>query len=142
MAAAALSLYQNGHQHLQVVGWEAMGEVANAVFSEAAYSLVKILTPVTPHLAESLWESFAADGAGLEDAWLSVDESALERDEITYVVQVNGKLRGKMSVAASAAKDEIEALAQQDENVQRFLDGLTVRKIIVVPNKLVNIVAN
>ena len=71
-----------------------------------------------------------------------MDESALVRDEITYVVQVNGKLRAKLEFPASAAKEEIEAAAQADINVQRFLEGVTVRKVIVVPNKLVNIVAN
>ena len=122
--------------------WATMGDHANAIFSECAYTLIKILTPVTPHLAESLWASFAAEDSALEDGWLVVDESALERDEIPYVVQVNGKLRGKINVASTADKTEIETAAQQEENVQRFLDGLTVRKIIVVPNKLVNIVAN
>jgi leucyl-tRNA synthetase len=61
---------------------------------------------------------------------------------VTYVVQVNGKLRAKLEVAASAEKRRVEEMAKNDENVKRFLEGLTIRKIIVVPNKLVNIVAN
>ena len=64
------------------------------------------------------------------------------RDEVTYVVQVNGKLRAKLEVAASAEKQQVEEMAKNDENVKRFLEGFTIRKIIVVPNKLVNIVAN
>jgi leucyl-tRNA synthetase len=104
--------------------------------------LVKILAPITPHLSEYLW-SLYGDEQSLEDSgWIAVDESALVKDEITYVVQVNGKLRAKLDIAASASKDEVEALARGDENVQRFLDGLTVHKVIVIPNKLVNIVAN
>jgi len=120
----------------------AMGEHADAVLSESCHALIKILSPVTPHLCEHLWASFGDDMPLYESAWLSVDEAALVKDEITYVVQVNGKLRAKLEIAASAEKDEIERMAYADENVQRFLDGLTVVKVIVVPNKLVNIVAN
>ena len=72
--------------------------------------------------------------------WLSVDEAALIQDEITYVVQVNGKLRGQVSMRADAPKDDIEAAALADENVQRFTQDLSVVKVIVVPKKLVNIV--
>ncbi len=122
--------------------WDAMGDHADAVFSEAAYTLIKVLAPVTPHLAETLWASYADTSTSLEDAWLEVDESALVKDEINYVVQVNGKLRGKIEVSAAANKESIEEAALAEENVQRFLDGLTIRKVIVVPNKLVNIVAN
>ena len=122
--------------------WQAMGEFADATLSEMAYSLIKMLAPVTPHVAEHLWQQFASPSCLLEDQWLSVDESALVRDSIRYVVQVNGKLRSKIEVSAGAAKDEIEALALADENVQKFTHELSIRKIIVVPDKLVNIVAN
>jgi leucyl-tRNA synthetase len=71
-----------------------------------------------------------------------LDESALVRSSIEMVVQVNGKVRGKIQVAADAAKEAVEALALEDSNVQRFTDGVTIRKIIVVPGRLVNIVAN
>jgi len=110
--------------------------------SELCCALIKILAPITPHLCESLWNEFGTDEALHESAWLQLDESALVKDEITYVVQVNGKLRAKLDFPASASKDEIELAAQNDENVKRFIEELTVRKIIVVPNKLVNIVAN
>jgi leucyl-tRNA synthetase len=75
-------------------------------------------------------------------AWPKLDESALVRSSIEMVVQVNGKVRGKIQVAADAPKDEVEKLALEDGNVQRFTEGVTVRKIIVVPGRLVNIVAN
>lgn len=127
---------------IEKADFAAMGEHGAAVLAEACHALLKILTPVTPHLAEHLWSEYGTDDSLVDSGWISVDERALVKDEITYVVQVNGKLRAKLEVAASASKDEIEALAQADENVQRFLDGLTIRKIIVVPNKLVNIVAN
>ena len=101
-----------------------------------------MLAPVTPHLCETLWAYYETETSLIESGWLRVDEQALIKDEITYVVQVNGKLRAKLDIAATASKEEVEVLAKSDENVQRFLDGVTIRKIIVVPNKLVNIVAN
>ena len=75
-------------------------------------------------------------------SWPQVDEDALIQDSIQYVVQVNGKLRGKVDVAADASKDEVETAAMADENVQRFTAGLTIRKVIVVPGKLVNVVVS
>ena len=132
---------------IEKADWSSMGEHADQVLSEACHTLIKMLAPVTPHLCEALWDEFAqgqsAEKLSIEEtAWLVVDASALVKDQITYVVQVNGKLRAKLDVPASASKDEIEELAKTEENVVRFLEGVTVRKVIVVPNKLVNIVAN
>ena len=119
-----------------------MGEHGDAALSEACTALLRMLAPITPHLCESIWSQFN-DELSLTDAgWLEVDEAALVQDEITYVVQVNGKLRAKLQVAASATNEEIESLALADENAQRFLVDVTVRKVIVIPGKLVNIVAN
>jgi len=122
--------------------WAAMGEHGDAALAELCHTLVKILAPVTPHISDHLWAEFGDNISLEESGFLQVDQNALVKDEVTYVVQVNGKLRAKLQVSASAEKDDIEALAQADENVQRFLEGVTVRKVIVVPNKLVNIVAN
>ncbi len=122
--------------------WSSMGEHGEKALSEVCHTLIKILAPITPHLCEHLWATYGSDQSLEESGWISVDESALVTDEITYVVQVNGKLRAKLDVAASASNDDIETLAMADENVQRFLEGVTVRKVIVVPKKLVNIVAN
>jgi leucyl-tRNA synthetase len=122
--------------------FSAMDGYGDAVLSEACHTLVKILAPITPHLSEHLWSLYGAEQSLEDSGWIAIDESALVKDEITYVVQVNGKLRAKLDVAASAAKDEVEALAMADENVLRFIEGLTVRKVIVVPQRLVNIVAN
>ncbi len=127
---------------IEKADFSAMREHADVVLAEACATLLKILTPVTPHVCEYLWNQYGSNADLVDSGWLAVDESALVKDEITYVVQVNGKLRAKLEVPASATKEEIEALAQADGNVQRFLDGVTIRKIIVVPNKLVNIVAN
>ncbi|MCL5424450.1 MAG: hypothetical protein M1154_02185, partial [Gammaproteobacteria bacterium] len=81
-------------------------------------------------------------GPAIEASWPVVDESALTRDSIELVVQVNGKLRARLEVAANTDKASIEKLAMEHENVQRFLEGNTVRKVIVVPGKLVNIVVS
>lgn len=122
--------------------WSQLGAQANALLAEACYVLLKVLGPVTPHVAERLWIDFSGSETPFDAGWLTFDDSALIKDEIDFVVQVNGKLRGKIAVSASTPKAEIEAMALAEENVQRFTDGLTVRKVIVVPNKLVNIVAN
>ena len=82
------------------------------------------------------------EGDVMNAPWPAVDEAALTRDTIELVVQVNGKVRAKMDVPADADKAAIEAMAVAQDNVQRFLEGVTVRKVIVVPGKLVNIVAN
>ena len=99
-----------------------------------------MLWPVTPHLTESLWRTLT-DEHFTESEWPRVDESALSRDELEIVVQVNGKVRSKITVPASADKAAIEAMAKEQDNVQRYLANATIKKVIVVPNKLVNIVA-
>ena len=81
-------------------------------------------------------------GAIANSPWPTLDESALVRSSIEMVIQVNGKVRGKIQVAADASKEAVEKLALEDSNVQRFTDGVTIRKVIVVPGRLVNIVAN
>ena len=110
-----------------------------AIVSEGVHAVLKMLWPITPHLCEDLWLHLSGDTFE-EGAWHSVDESALDRDELEIVIQVNGKVRGKMSVPATAENTEIEALAREQENVQRFLIDKTIKKVVVVPKKLVNIV--
>jgi len=103
--------------------------------------LLRLLAPIAPHIAHKLWRElgYGEDilGAGMPE----VDEKALERDTIEYVVQVNGKLRGKVQVPADADREAVERAALENENAQRFIGDATVRKVIVVPGKLVNIVA-
>ncbi|WP_196159981.1 leucine--tRNA ligase [Reinekea sp. G2M2-21] len=112
------------------------------VVHEALYNAVLMLSPIAPHIAQELWEALGGEGLVIDASWPVVDAAALVKDTLLYVVQVNGKVRAKLEVAASASKDEIEATALAHEQVQKFTDGNTVRKVIVVPNKLVNIVAN
>ncbi|MGA2549070.1 MAG: leucine--tRNA ligase [Burkholderiaceae bacterium] len=112
------------------------------VFTEGMTILLRVLYPVTPHLAHVLWTElgFAArHGDILDVAWPEVDPLALVQEEIELVVQVNGKLRGSVRVPAEADRSAIEACALADENVQRFLNG-PVKKMVVVPGRLVNIV--
>ena len=112
-----------------------------AVVDEALTAAVLLLNPIVPHISETLFDQLTG-GDILGARWPELDESALARDEIDIVVQVNGKVRAKISVAADASKEAIEQVALVHDNVQRFTDGVTVRKVIVVPGKLVNVVAN
>ncbi|MBM29166.1 MAG: leucine--tRNA ligase [Halieaceae bacterium] len=115
-------------------------EADRAVVNEGLRAVLRMLWPITPHLTESLWHTLT-DERFAESEWPEVDDSALSRDELEIVVQVNGKVRGKITVPASADKAAIEAMAKEQDNVQRYLADATIRKVIVVPNKLVNIVA-
>jgi leucyl-tRNA synthetase len=111
------------------------------LMSEGVSILLRLLSPIAPHVTHFLWQELGFGEDILTAPWPEVDENALVQESMTYVVQVNGKVRAKIEVPSAADKAEIESLAQANENVQRFLEGLAVRKIIVVPKKLVNIVA-
>lgn len=113
-----------------------------ALLQEGLEAVTLLLAPITPHISHSLWQHLGHEQAVIDAGWPSVDESALVQDTVTLVVQVNGKLRGQVEMPAAASREEIEAAARNNENVLRFTDGLTIRKVIVVPGKLVNIVAN
>lgn len=115
---------------------------SRAVIEEGLRAAVLMLNPIVPHVSHTLWPLLGGEGDVLDAAWPQVDESALTRDSIEMVVQVNGKVRAKMEVAPDIDKATAEATALGQDNVQRFLEGATVRKVIVVPGKLVNIVAN
>jgi leucyl-tRNA synthetase len=111
-----------------------------AVMREAVEAVVLLLAPVVPHVCEILWELLGRQGSVVGAAWPQVDAAALVTDTLEIVVQVNGKLRGQVSVPAGADKAVIEQAALAEENVRRFIDGKAVKKVIVVPGKLVNIV--
>ncbi len=113
-----------------------------AVADEGWRSLVLMLSPIAPHITQSLFETLGGDGLVMDQAWPQYDPSALKQDTIQLVVQVNGKVRGKVSMPAEADRETIESEVMQLENVQRFIDGKTVRKVIVVPGRLVNVVTN
>lgn len=111
-----------------------------AVLQETLETLVLMLSPMTPHMAQSLWESLGKTGLIVDARWPVVDESALVKSEIELMVQVNGKLRGKIETSAEADKETILAAAKADESVQKFIDGKEIVKEIVVPGRLVNLV--
>ncbi|OHC16267.1 MAG: leucine--tRNA ligase [Pseudomonadales bacterium GWC2_63_15] len=117
-------------------------EQDRALLQEGLETVALLLAPITPHISHELWQRLGKQGAIIDAQWPKVDESALVQDSLTLVVQVNGKLRGQIEVPAAATREEVEAAARGNENVLRFTEGLTIRKVIVVPGKLVNIVAN
>ena len=113
---------------------------ARQTLHESMSILLRVLAPITPHVAHVLWQELGYAGDILDAAWPTLDEEALVRDSITLAVQVNGKLRAQIEVAADADRASIEQSALNAPNAQRFIEGKTIRKVIVVPGKLVNIV--
>lgn len=113
-----------------------------ALLQEGMETVVLLLAPITPHICHELWQQLGHSTPVIDATWPQADESALVQDTLSIVIQVNGKLRGQIDVPASASREEIETAARANENVLRYVGDLTIRKVIVVPNKLVNIVAN
>jgi leucyl-tRNA synthetase len=113
---------------------------ARAIVQEGLEAVILMLSPIVPHVTQSLWEMLGREGLVLDVPWPKFDPQALVREEIKMVVQVNGKLRGHIMVSPDADKKIIEDNALQDTNVQRFIGEKTVKKVIIVPNKLVNVV--
>jgi leucyl-tRNA synthetase len=113
---------------------------ARAVRHEALEIAVLSLSPIVPHIAHALWQALGHTQAVVDTPWPQVDKAALKQDSIEIVVQVNGKLRGRVAVPATAAEDEVRKLALADEAVARHVGEKAIKKVIVVPGKLVNIV--
>jgi len=113
-----------------------------AIAGEGLATALLLLAPIVPHISSHLLAKLGVAGEGETLPWPQADEDALVRDSETIVVQVNGKLRARIEAPAGAERSELESLARADENVQRFLEGKEIRKLVVVPGKLVNIVAN
>ena len=119
------------------------GEAGNDIWQESIRNLLLMMAPVFPHISEELWQRLANDGETGSvhlQAWPQADPQKAKEEEITVVVQVNGRVRDKLSVAPNTAKAELEAMALASNNVQRWMDGKQVRKVVVVADKLVNIV--
>jgi leucyl-tRNA synthetase len=124
-------------------------ELANAIEKappsptrqQAIETLILLVAPMVPHLAEAAWASLDRDGLIADAPWPEVDPALLVEDEVTIAVQVNGKLRDTLTAAKGAAKADLEQLALASDKVQRVLEGKAPRKVIVVPDRLVNIVA-
>ena len=117
----------------------AAGDWARA---EALSALARLIAPFTPHLAEECWERLGGEGLVCDAPWPEAEATLIKADTITLPLQVNGKKRGELSVPAELDKAEVEKRALSDADVQRHIEGLTVRKVVVVPGRIVNIVAN
>ena len=113
---------------------------AKSAPQEVVKAFLRLIAPYAPHIAEELWERLGETELIAHAPWPICDPEALKREEVTIVVQVNGKLRGRVQLAVDASNEEAEAAALADERVQNHVAGKTVRKVIVVPNRLVNIV--
>ena len=120
--------------------FEVNREVDLAVAREGWTSLVRLIAPVTPHISQALWVALGHEDDILDASWPEVDESALVQQKVTVVVQVNGKVRGRIEAAPGTSRDSLQEHALAEENVSRFVADKEIRKVIVVPDKLVNIV--
>jgi leucyl-tRNA synthetase len=136
-AMKILNALEKAHKDLAGAEPAAHAEVAEEGFS----ILLRLLSPITPHICHALWQDCGFGADILAAQWPEVAEAALERDEIELMLQVNGKLRGSIKVAADAPKADIEALALASEAAQKFMEGKPAKKVVVVPGRLVNIVA-
>ena len=116
------------------------GDNDRAAVAEALDAIVVVLSPIVPHMSHHLWRALGHETAVIDVPWPAADPDALVRDSIEVVLQVNGKLRGRISVDPDIGEDDVVALALADENVQRFVAGKDVRRTIYVPGKLVNVV--
>jgi leucyl-tRNA synthetase len=120
--------------------FEDASATGRAVRQEALELIVVMLAPIAPHITHVLWRELGHPDPLIDHPWPKADPQALVQDSIEIVVQVNGKLRGRVQVDAGADESDVRAAALADGNVQRWIEGKPVRKVIVVPRKLVNVV--
>jgi leucyl-tRNA synthetase len=118
------------------------GSQNQAVVQEAMEAMVLLLAPIVPHMCHVLWQHLGNKTAIIDAAWPVYDESALVQNKVSIAVQVNGKLRSVLDLPAGSSKEAVEAAAFADETVVKFTTGQTVRKVIVVPERLINIVVS
>ncbi len=126
----------------ELLRFNAEDATSQMIRHESLTALVQLLSPITPHISQGLWQRLGNIGQLHDQLWPQVDKAALSQNEITVVVQVNGKLRSRLTVAADIDSETIQAVALADPNVQKFITDKQIRKVIYVPGKLVNIVAN
>jgi leucyl-tRNA synthetase len=119
---------------------ENSSDIEKAIYCESIEIIPKLLCPFAPHLAEEIWEMLGHKASILESGWISYNPKFLIKDEITYVIQINGKIRSKVIVSNDTPSDEVEKLALADKRVLNYTKGKKIKKVIVVPKKLVSIV--
>jgi leucyl-tRNA synthetase len=112
------------------------------VVQEALEIVILMLAPIVPHFSHALWNQLGHKNAVIDEFWPTLDEEALAQDSVVIVIQVNGKMRDKIEVSKTISKEELEQKTLQAKSVKRFIDGKKVHKIIVVPDRLVNVVAS
>jgi leucyl-tRNA synthetase len=108
---------------------------------EALEKVVLMLSPIVPHICHALWQELGHEGALIDERWPEPDATALAQESVEIVLQVNGKLRGRIVVAVGASETEVKEAALADPSVMRWVEDKPIRKVIVVPGKLVNVVA-
>jgi leucyl-tRNA synthetase len=140
VVAAAMKMVNTLQPLIEKMREGSSDEQTHAVYAEAVEILLRLLSPIVPHVTHSIWQALGCSGDILDAPWPMPDADAMVKDTVELVVQVNGKLRGKIAVPADADKEKIEQLATEDDNVQRHLEGKNIVKVIVVPGRLVNIV--
>ncbi len=136
--SAVMELVNETNQFLNTNG--KMTAAAWSVVRKSIETTILLLSPVVPHIADELWQMMGHDGCLLNVPWTAYDEDALKTEKKLIILQVNGKVRSRIEVAASSSEKEMETLALADEKVQRHVKGKTIKRIIVVQNKLVNVV--
>jgi leucyl-tRNA synthetase len=115
-------------------------EPSRRVLRESIEAIVLLLSPIVPHFAEELWEALGKRESTLRNKWPDYDREAVVEEEILIVVQVNGKLRDRLTVPASFGEEEVKAWALKSEKIQKLVEGKEIKRVILVPKKLVNIV--
>ncbi|HBG8470721.1 Leucine--tRNA ligase [Clostridioides difficile] len=120
--------------------YKELDNINEAAIKEGVQTIVTIIAPFAPHLGEELWTMIGKEGSVFDIDWPKYDEKALVKDEIEVVVQVNGKVRGKLTVNSNISKDEMEKVALEDEKIKGLVEGKTIVKVVAVPKKLVNVV--
>ncbi|MBW1838996.1 MAG: class I tRNA ligase family protein, partial [Deltaproteobacteria bacterium] len=115
-------------------------ELTLSVVKEAIEAVIVLLSPITPHIAEELWEKLGEKESILKIPWPAYDVSAMVEEEILIVIQVNGKLRSRITVPVDSSNEEVKKIALSDEKTQGWIAGKEIKKVIVVPKKLVNVV--
>ena len=116
------------------------GEINEALYGTAVRNLVVMLAPFVPHVTEEMWEHLEQEGSVHNQMWPEFDESALVKDTVEIVVQINGKIKEKMNIAGDLSREEMQKVAMEDEKVKALTEGKNIVKVIAVPNKLINIV--
>ncbi len=144
VSSAAMKMLNSLQEGVLGVDSAAEAVAAAGAFQRALHEtmsiLLRILNPITPHISHTLWRELGYSGDILAAPWPTVDESALIEEEIELVVQVNGKLRGNMRVPREAAREAIEKMALSHPSVQKYVNGQPVKKVVIVPGRLVNVV--